>query len=228
MKGSAVKKSRKRLGMTQAVAAKRLGVSQTYLSLLENDKRKLTEKLARKAVSKLDLPPTVLPVNEDLKLVLPITNKEFVRELASFKYPGFSHLRAARKTNPVTVLLKALSSPDLEARLVEALPWLLLNFSDMQWDQLVDAAKVNDLQNRLGFLTSLAMRLARRRKASEQESLFQQRERALFGSKLAKLDSLCRESMTNAERKWLLQNRSPDAKRWNVLSDLSLDHLSYA
>jgi hypothetical protein len=34
--------------------------------------------------------------------------------------------------------------------------------------------------------------------------------------------------MTNAERKWLQQNRPEQAKQWNLLTDIQLDHLAYA
>jgi hypothetical protein len=179
-------------------------------------------------VSQLQLPPTALPLNDDLRNFRPSTNEELVKDLASLKYPGFSHVRPSRQKNPVSVLLKALGAEDLEARLVEALPWLLLSFSDMQWTQLVEAAKVKDLQNRLGFLTALARQLARRRSAAEQEKVFEHREKELLNSKLAKLDTLCHASMTNAERDWLMRHRSADARRWNMLTDLDAAHLSYA
>ncbi len=214
--------------MTQVAAAKRLGVSQTYLSLLENGNRKLTKRVAQKAVVKLGVSPTAVPLNGELGQVRPAGNSELARDLASLDYPGFSHMRSATKKNPASVLLGALRAQDLEARLTEALPWMLLNFSDLQWKELVLAAKVNDLQNRLGFLTALARGLAEKRNDRKKEEVFAKRERELFPSKLAKEDTLCRESMTRSERNWLLKHRSPDAERWNVLSDLSVDQLAYA
>jgi hypothetical protein len=48
----------------------------------------------------------------------------------------------------------------------------------------------------------------------------------LLGSVLARNDSLTR--LTNAERRWLETERPPEAKQWNVLSDLSVQHLSHA
>lgn len=228
MTGKALRESRERLGMTQLEAAEHLGVSQTYLSLLENEKRKVTKKVAQKAVSRLAVSPTALPLNGELKRVRAVTGREFARDLASLEYPGFSHVKAASKKNPARVLLSALRAKDLEARLTEALPWMLLKFSDLLWDQLVEAAKVNDLQNRLGFLTALARQLANKRNEHMKEKVFARRERELLPSKLAKQDTLCRESMTDAEKKWLLLHRSPEAERWNILSDLNVDHLAYA
>jgi hypothetical protein len=34
--------------------------------------------------------------------------------------------------------------------------------------------------------------------------------------------------MTNAERRWLQQNRPEQARHWNLLTDLELDNLPYA
>ena len=40
-------------------------------------------------------------------------------------------------------------------------------------------------------------------------------------------DTLCHDSMTSAERRWLHDNRTPEARHWNLLTDLNVDHLSY-
>ena len=47
-------------------------------------------------------------------------------------------------------------------------------------------------------------------------------------SRLAREDTLCRESMPPAERRWLAINRSPLARHWNLLTGLTVDQLSYA
>lgn len=57
---------------------------------------------------------------------------------------------------------------------------------------------------------------------------FKHREEALEGSRLVKEDTLCRANVTNAEKRRLLQNRSAEAAHWNILSNLSADHLDYA
>jgi hypothetical protein len=46
-------------------------------------------------------------------------------------------------------------------------------------------------------------------------------------SRLVREDTLCHDSMTQAERKWLRQNRPPDAEHWNLLTDLDVRHLAY-
>ena len=57
-----LKAERRRHGWGQVEAAERLGVSQPYLAMLENGKRRLTPALARKVVAAYGLPPTELPV----------------------------------------------------------------------------------------------------------------------------------------------------------------------
>ena len=46
-------------------------------------------------------------------------------------------------------------------------------------------------------------------------------------SRLAREDTLSNESMTQAERKWLRQNRPSKARHWNLLTDLDVRHLDY-
>jgi hypothetical protein len=53
-------------------------------------------------------------------------------------------------------------------------------------------------------------------------------EAKLEHSRLAREDTLCRESMPLAERRWLATNRSLLARHWNLLTGLTVDQLSYA
>lgn len=227
MTGQILQKARKKVGLSQVEAAKKLGVSQAYLSLFEKGKRPLTKNFAKKAVRLLNLPPTALPIETELKNLRPTTNEKFVKELAALKYPGYSHVKPSRLKNPVEILISALRADNLQARLVEALPWVLLKFPDLEWKNLVDAAKVNDLQNRLGFLTALAYKLAEKSGDTEKAAEFKNRLDDLEKSRLAKEDTLCRQTMTEAEKRWILQNRSPEAEHWNIISDLSAEHLRY-
>jgi hypothetical protein len=52
--------------------------------------------------------------------------------------------------------------------------------------------------------------------------------RRLEPSRLAREDTLCHDSMTNVERRWLREHRSPHAAHWNLLTDLRREHLPYA
>ena len=126
------------------------------------------------------------------------------------------------------VLLSALSRDELDTRLVEALPWVVLKFSDLDWQWLTNAAKVNDLQNRLGFVTGLARRLAELRGERELADLLAREELVLERSRLMREDTLCHESLTQAERRWLRKNRPAEAKHWGLLTDLTPEQLDHA
>lgn len=66
------------------------------------------------------------------------------------------HHEGRHEANPAAVVLEALLQKDLETRLAEALPWVLLTYPDLHWSWLVRHAKLQDAQNRLGFLVALA------------------------------------------------------------------------
>src|SRR5262249_43907270 len=143
---------------SQKEAAERLGVSQSYLAMLESGKRHFVSHLARRARRVYKLPPTVLPPGE-LRLDRQGTNasQAFAEQVAALWYPGFSYLKPRRRQrNPSAVLLEALAQKDLEARVVESLPWLLVRYADMNADWLLQQSKLHGLQNRLGFVTTLA------------------------------------------------------------------------
>src|SRR5262249_39113839 len=139
-------------------AAGRLGISQPYLSQLEKGERPVTPDLARLAAAVYRLPATALPIPETT--AGETTNPDLLsRQLAGLGYPGFAHLRA-RKANPAAVILTALQQKDLETRLAEALPWVLLTYPDLDWSWLINQVKLGDAQNRLGFLVAVAKNLA--------------------------------------------------------------------
>jgi len=217
MHADELKRARSDRGWNQQEAAARLGVTQAYLSMLESGRRDTT-RLSRKLMQVYRLPPTVLPVEAVKENATPDL---LAHELASLGYPGFAHLRGkARKTNPVNFLLSALLQRNLEARVAEGLPWLVLRYPDMPRDWLVRESRARALQNRLGFVVTLA------RLAGQKDELLPL-EQTLADSKLAKEDSFCRE-LTAAERRWLRLNRSEEAKKWNLLSDMRPDAVRYA
>jgi hypothetical protein len=81
----------------------------------------------------------------------------------------------------------------------------------------------------LGFLVGLAKDLATTqpqfRDALEPLSSV---EKQLERARLVREDTLCRDSMPVAERRWLVARRSPLARHWNLLTGLTPDQLSYA
>ena len=153
-------------------------------------------------------------------------NHDRALDLAALGYPGFAHLRTSRKRASADVVLSALQVADLEPRLVEALPWVLLECADLDWEWLVSEALANNLQNKLGFLTNLARRLAEESGRVETAEILREREEVLERSRLTAEGTLCHDSLTQVERSWLKLNRPKDAEHWCLLTDLSPEHLS--
>lgn len=228
MTGRQLKSGREQKGWSQEYAASRLGVSQPYLSMLERDERRMPEHLARKAASLYGLSAAVLPTTLTWDSVRPTSEDTLALDLAALGYPGLLYLKPKRKRNPAEVLLSALNIGDLDVRLIEALPWVLLKFPDLDWQWLVAAAKLNDLQNRLGFVTGVARRLAEMSGDRDTAALLGRQEVALERSRLMREDTLCHDSMTESERQWLRENRPEAAKYWELLTDMSPEHLSHA
>ena len=104
-------------------------------------------------------------------------------------------------------MLSALSSDCLESRASEALPWLLLTYSDLDWSNLINAAQEKRLQNKLGFVTCLARKVAERRGKTHITEVLRSQERVLERSRLLEEDTFCNDSLTQAERRWL-ENKS--------------------
>jgi transcriptional regulator with XRE-family HTH domain len=227
MTGTDLRDGRRRKGWTQQQAARRLGVSQPYLSLVENGTRRVPEKLALRAAALFGLSPTRLPMKTSWHSVRAKENDELASDLAALRYPGLAYLKSTRKRNPADVLLSALSAPNLDARLTEALPWVLLRYADLDWQWLIRAAKVNDLQNKLGFLTNVARRLAEKQGKRETAEVLRDKESLLERSRLVCEETLCHESLSHAEREWVKSNRTKDAKHWHLLTDLSPEHLTH-
>ncbi|MGE3275821.1 MAG: helix-turn-helix domain-containing protein [Vicinamibacterales bacterium] len=225
MTGSELREARRKRGWGQVVLAERLGVSQPYVSLLESGTRVVTPRLASKLVAVLGLPPTALPVKGEGSPLPPGTA---ATSLARLGYSAFGHLRRGRVLNPAEVLARTLRQAQLEARLVEALPWLLVRYPDVNWNWLVSYAKQHDLQNRLGFVVTLARELAENRGDGAAAERLRERERVLENSRLQREDSFAGDALTEAERRWLRANRSNEAAQWNLLSNLSVGTLASA
>lgn len=217
MTGEQLTAARKAMNIEQQQAAARLKVSQPYLSLLESGKRPVTESLAKRAVRAFGLSPTALPV------ATPSGVRGLAFQLAALGYPKFAHLKKPSRLNPASVLATALETDELESRVVEALPWLILTFHDLDWPHVVRAAKLADAQNRLGFLLALARAKARLGRDSEVVRKFDKLLTNLDGSRLLNDDSFRRQTLTNAERNWLKSNRPPLARQWRMLTNLTAE-----
>ena len=219
MTGSEVRQGRKARGWTQVELAQRLRLSQGYVSLLESNRRGVPRHLAVKLVRLLGLPASNLPVSAQV----PLPQDQAVHVLGALGYPGFAHLTRKRTLNPAELLLRTLRSETVEARVVEALPWVLVTFPHLDWPWLIRHVKQHDLQNRLGFVVMLARQLAERRDDPATATTLQKWEQTLEPSRLQKEDELAGNALTDAERRWLRANRSAEAAHWNVLSNLGAD-----
>jgi hypothetical protein len=140
-------------------------------------------------------------------------------------------MRAAaclRCAAPAAVLLWALGAESLEPRLVEALPWLLLHFSDLDTNWLVREAKVRDLQNRLGFVASLAKEVAARDEHfADRLGALTALEATLERSRLVREDTLCEAGMSAKMHAAVRQSWSPAAAHWNLVTGWKVEHLHY-
>jgi len=158
----------------------------------------------------------------------PIQKRDFAAELGTLGYPDFSYLKATMTPKPDEVLLDALGEPDLDARVLEGLPWLALTYMDMDWDWLVQNAKLHQRQNWLGFVVSLASELAEGKNDRHGSSKLRQCLDILERARLSQEDTFCHDSMTQTERAWVREHRSPTAARWNLLTDMKAEQLSYS
>ena len=97
--------ARKAKGWNQQCAARQLGVSQAYLSLLETGRRRPSARLSARLTRVFHLPATVVPAGAFRSMGA----DELVSDLAVLGYPGFQHFhRNTPLKNPAEVLLGAL------------------------------------------------------------------------------------------------------------------------
>ena len=223
MTGNDVRDARKAHGWSQADLARKLEVTQAYVSLLESNRRVVPRRRRQRLASALQLSASKLPVSSSTE---PLPRDRVARMLGTLGYPGFAHLGPTRALNPAELLVRTLRQKHVESRVVEALPWVLVRFPELDWDWLVLQAKQHDLQNRLGFVVTLARELAERENNLSTANVLRKWERALEHSRLLKDDAFAGDALTHAERRWLLTNRSAEAAHWNVLSNVSVETLA--
>lgn len=223
--GEAFRAGRVGAKLTQQDAAARLGLTQAYLSMLERGHRPVTAEVAMQAMEVFPLPPTALPLDAGAHFAL--GESAFAAELGALGYPGFAYLRGKARTNPARLLFLALDRDELDRRVVEALPWLVSAYPEMDWEWLTRNAKLNDRQNRLGFVVDLAEEVAEMVGDVARRKSLAQKKAVLERSRLANEDTLAHASMTQVERRWLRQNRPAKARHWNLLTDLDVRDLAY-
>jgi len=224
--GDELKAARLASAWTQNDAADRLGVTQGYMSMLERGNRPVSDDLAAKAAKVLKVHATALPMGQHHRCRP--NEPYFQKALGALGYPGFAYLLRSPKLNPAELLMEAIDADDLDSRVVEALPWLPFAYPKMDWTWLITNAKTRDRQNRLAFVTELAAQVAGEKGDADTEKILMGIVETLERSRLAGEGTLCKEAMTDAERKWLRTHRPRSAKHWNLLTDLCVEHLDYA
>ena len=230
MTGEALKAGREEANLTQQEAASMLGLTQAYLSMLERGHRPVTMELAAQAIKVFHLPPTALPLEADLHSAL----DESAFKAASARRTGITLASPTCAESPHYIparLLFLALRPGLRIlteEVVEAPPGSPIcirgNGLGVAHPQ---CHAFNDRQNRLGFVVDLAEEYAEKTGDESRKKSLDQKKAALERSRLAREDTLSNESMTQAERKWLRQNRPSKARHWNLLTDLDVRHLAY-
>jgi hypothetical protein len=203
---------RKRNGLTQVDAAALLGVSQPYLSLLEKGERPLTAALqSRMRSMRRGAKPGASGESDD----------KLQAQFGALGYPGFAHVsKSPARVRPDELLMRVLTRPDADARVVDALPWLVQTHARrMNFQRLTQQAKLHNLQNRLGFLLAVAEVSSRKALAALHE---------LDRARLLTEDTLCWDSMPGATREWMRAHRTKLAEHWNVLTRMRAEDLTDA
>jgi len=216
---SGIRAYRESLGISQLALAKALGVTQAYVSQLEAGVRPVTRQVAERLAALPEarrLPPTVFPVEGSGP---DAADADVAADLAALGYPGFEPRDRLRPRNPAAVIMSVIGRRQVAPAVMAAIPWVLLHFPDLDTGWLVSQARLNNLQNRLGFLTDLALQI--------QEAAHLVPLRAeLESSRLAKEDTLARE-LTPSERQFFEEHRTAAARHWNLLTGLTKDTLPH-
>ena len=224
MTGEELRSARTASQWTQAEAAHRLGVTQAYLSMVERGSRPVSNELASTVLRVLPFPAVARPLGN---VVTPANELFFKEALGELGYPGFAYLHGGASLNPAELILLALDSEELDTRVTEALPWLPLRFPDLPWAWLLRETKLRDRQNRLAYVTVIAKDAAQAESSTEVAAILNVQLTLLERSRLANEDTLCKASLSRAERSWLRQHRPSAAVHWNLLTDLKAEDLQH-
>jgi len=150
--------------------------------------------------------------------------------LGALGYPGFlslfSEIEAEEGHDPAVVLMAAIACDRLDEMVLEALPWLVLRYEHLDWNWLLPEARRRGVQNRLGFVVSLALRAGAGSLGMDRLTRLAAVEEELFACRL-----------TSQETRWLRaapakrdipgSRRSEEAAQWGVPSALRPDEIRF-
>lgn len=206
--------------LSQLDLAHALGVTQAYISQVEAGHRPISRRLAERLGALPDLPPAVLPPQ---LAELDGQDANLAADLGALGYPPFAGGPPRRARNPAAVVLAIISPPQVAPNVMNAVPWVLLAFPGLDGAWLVDQARRRNLQNRLGFLTDLALELAREREGLD---ALRSLRADLEESRLANSGTLARV-LAPAERQFFEAHRGAAARHWNLYTGLTVAQLPY-
>src|SRR5258706_4531194 len=109
MQPKTLRDARNRREWTETQAAQRLGMSQSYLAMLETGQRRVTPSLARKFKPVYGLSPSALPSPDLFRPRMDVSGEEFARMVSALGDPGFAYMRPRTRVRmPAECLLAAL------------------------------------------------------------------------------------------------------------------------
>jgi len=112
-------------------------------------------------------------------------------------------------------------------RTTEGLPWVVLRYPHLDWSWLLREVKLRNRQNRLGFVASLANKIALQNGPVVVLNVLEPVLRELEDARLAREDTLCQESWPLSRKQHVRAVRSKLAAHWNLdtrLSEVDLAH----
>src|SRR5437899_12911302 len=106
MTAHTLRQARQGAGWAQVRLAQALGVSQAYLSLMETERRRVSDRVARRVASLFRLPATVLPFPGPDAVDKMATDEKVAGGLARLGYPRLAYRRKpGKRWNPAALLL---------------------------------------------------------------------------------------------------------------------------
>jgi transcriptional regulator with XRE-family HTH domain len=184
-------------GLTQVEAARRLGLSQPYLSLIEKGCRPAPRGLAER----LQSPET-----------------DTASRLREFGWGGAAEVNggpaelARCGLDPAVTIHDALIEADLDLDTTLGVVWLASRASfTLRWKWLVTQAKLSNTQNRLCYLCEWCSGAGANAARSE-----------LSAARLLAESTFCCDSISASEREFLRASRGPRAAYWNIVPQLDV------